>query len=183
MLIALSRAIMLAGPGAGAALPADNGRFGLVDYNDLATDTTPINIVGGAAPVAIPNDGAGAFTNKSFLPVGVTDVWNASTGLFDWAELKLGDMVDLRLDVEVTTTSPNQEVEISLELAVGGAPYTVPFVRQQFKNAGPQTINRYNGIYLGDTNTLANPARFRIESDAAATLKVNGWYCKILIRG
>jgi hypothetical protein len=164
-------------------VPADNCQIGLFDYNDLATQTTPINIPSGLVNVDIPNDEQGPFTNKNFAPNGVTDIWDADAGLFDWSQLKLGDMVDIRLDLSVTTTSPNQTIIVELVLAIGGFEYAIPFVQANVKTAGTYPVNRYNGAYMGDDNTLLNGARFRIRSDAAATMVVNGWYCKVLVRG
>lgn len=166
--------------GSGAA---DNIKGGILDYNDAATAITPINIPPGLINTDITNDGAGPFTNKAYAPVGVSDVWNTTTNLFDWSDLKLGDMVDIRLDLSITTSSPNQLVEIDLLVAVGGSQYAIPFSRNVYKNAGSQSLNRYNGIYMGDTNTLNNGAKFVVRSDSAATLVVNGWYCKVLVRG
>lgn len=167
----------------GGTIPTDNCRVGFADYNDAATGTTPINVPGTLTDVDITNDELGSFTNKGFLPTGVTDVYDATTNQFDWSELKLGDMVDIRLDLDVTTSSPNQLVEIDLVVAVGGSQYSIPFVDNAFKSAGAQRVNRYNGIYLGDTNTLNNPAKFVIRSDDTATVRVNGWYVKVLVRG
>jgi len=133
--------------------------------------------------VDIPNDTLGPFTNRNFRPDGVTDVWNPDTGLFDWTDLKLGDMVDIRLDLAITTTSPNQTVIVELLVAVDGFEYVIPFVQANVKTVGTYPVNRYNGIYMGDENTLLRGAKFRIRSDAAATMVVNGWYCKLLIRG
>ena len=114
----------------------------------------------------------------------MTDVWDADNNVFDWSELKLGDMVDVRLDVQVTTTSPNQHVEVDLMLAIGGFSFNIPFSDIVYKSIGLQPdINIYNGIHLGNANILDNPARFEIRSDAAATVVVKGWYCKVLIRG
>lgn len=164
-------------------IPADNCTIGLVDYNDAATVITPINIPTGLVNVNVTNDTLGPLTNKAYLPLGVTDIWDSSTDLFDWSELKLGDMIDIRLDLSVTTTSPNQLVQVDLSLGVGGSQYSIPFEDNVFKSSGTQRITRYNGIYIGDTNTLNNGARFVIRSDNTATLVVNGWYVKVLIRG
>jgi hypothetical protein len=161
----------------------DVARIGLIDYNDAATQTTPINIPSGLVNVDIPNDGLGPFTNKNFRPKGVSEVWDADSGLFDWTDLNLGDMVDLRLDLSVTTTSPNQTVIVELVLAIGGFEYAIPFVQANVKTTGTYPVNRYNGVYMGDENTLLNGAKFRIRSDSAATMVVNGWYCKLLLRG
>ena len=152
---------------------------GFVDYNDLATATTPISIPGTSIFIDLANDGAGPFTIKTYLPSGVTDVWNATTNLFDWSELALGDMIDIRCGIVVTTTSVNQEVELSLQLATNGIPYEIPYAHLSFKTVGTYQINLFNGIYLGDLNTKDNGGKFRLKSDSAATVKVNGWYCKI----
>lgn len=161
----------------------DNCRIGFADYSDLATQTTPIVVTGGAGFVYLTNDGAGPFTNKTYLPTGVTDVWDAIAGNFDFTELKPGDMVDIRLDLDITTSSPNQLVYVALELGSGAGLYSIPFASDVFKDTGEKNVNRYNGIYIGDANTLNGGGRFKISSDDNATVKVNGWYCKILIRG
>lgn len=163
---------------------ADNFAGGLFDYNDAATATAPISIVGGAAAAILTNDGLGPFTNTAYKPIGVTNIWNTVTNEFDWTELKLGDMVDIRLDVDVTTTSVNTEVKVDLHLALGGFTYPIPWVLEtNYKSIGTHKLNVYNGIYIGDANTLDNPANFRLFSDKACTVVVNGWYVKIIKRG
>ena len=156
---------------------------GFFDYNDLATATTPIVVTGGAGFVNITNDGLGGFTNKTYRPSSVADIWNASTGFFDFTSLKLGDMVDLRLDIEITTTSPNQDLEISLFLGDGLNEYPVPFYDDDVKSARAKPINRYNGFYMGDNNTLQETGQFRIKSPDDCTVIVRGWYVKIIKRG
>lgn len=168
--------------GASSLTTGDIFNGGLVDYNDLATATTPISI-SADTPTLLTNDGAGTFTNKTFLPSGITDIYD-EVDSFDWSELKLGDMIDIRLDLLLTTISPNTTVEVDLHLGTGGGSYTIPFVTDaDFKTAAVHTINKYNGIYLGDANTLDNGGQFMITCDKAATVVVNGWYCKILRRG
>ena len=157
---------------------------GFVDYNDAATASTPISYTGGSGFQKLTNDGAGPFTNKNCLPPGITDIWDTTNNRFDWGELKLCDMIDIRLDCEITTTSNNQEVDINLYLAVGGSEYPIPFIAgQSFKFAGAHQVNRYNGIYMGNTDTLNNYGEFRVSSPDNCTIKVNGWYCKIIQSG
>lgn len=157
---------------------------GIFDYNDLLTTTTPISVTQASSPVPLTNDGQGAFTNKLFAPVGVDDVWNASTGSFDWTKLKLGDMVDIRLDFNLITTSVNTEINVGMHLGIGASEYVIPFVPQiNFKSTGTHKINRYNGVYMGDTNTLNNGSVFKISADKSCSVVVNGWYCKIIRKG
>lgn len=168
----------------GGGVPTDNFSGGFFDYNDLGTTGTPISVTGGAGFVDLTNDELGAFTNKLFPPVGVTDIWNSGTGLFDFTELGLGDMVDIRLDVDIITSSTNTEVLMALMLGIGGSSYTVNwFNATNFKTAATNKVVTFNGVYMGDTNTLNNGSRFVIASDKTCTVVVNGWYCKIIKRG
>ncbi len=166
-----------------SGLPTDNYTGGFFDYNDLTTQSTAISVTGGAGFVNITNDEAGPNTNKLFPPTGITDVWDSTAMEFDWTQLKLGDMVDIRVDLTVTTTSPNQTIDLRLFLGVGGSEYSIPFEEAIVKSSGTFIVNRFNGIYMGDTNTLNNPGEFRIASDGNATVVVTGWYCKIIKRG
>ncbi len=155
---------------------------GFADYNDSTTSGTPISLSAGV-PTVLTNDGAGAFTNKTYIPTGVTDVWD-DVDSFDWSDLELGDMLDIRMDIFLTTGSPNTTVEVDLHLGTGVGAYTIPFVTDaDFKDAGTHTINKYNGIYMGDTNTLNNGGQFKITCDKNSTAVVNGWYIKIIRRG
>lgn len=154
--------------------------IGILDYNDLATQSSPITITGGAGLIDITNDGAGAFTNKAFPPTGVNDIWDVDNNVFDWSDLEIGDMVDLRFDVLLTTVSTNTAIEVFLQLGTGGGVYLIPFIIEiNFKTVGVYSINRWNGIYMGDTNTLNNGGKFRMKADKTCSIKVNGWYGKI----
>ena len=158
-------------------------KIGFLDYADLATQTTPISVTGGAGAVSIPNDAAGSFSILSYPPDGVTEVWDATNQTFDWSELSLGDMIDIRLNLEVTTTTTNTAVSVDLHLGSGGSAYTVPFITAtNFKTAGTYQLIRFNGIYMGNTDTLNNGGVFKISSDNDITYKVIGWYCKITKR-
>ena len=159
------------------------GRTGFFDYNDVTTTGTPINVTGGGGFVNLTNDEAGAFTNKSYPPFGVTDVWDATGNVFDWSELTLGDTVDIRLDIDVIVASVNTEIDIDLQLGTGGGLYTIPFItNQNYKATGTKKVNRWNSIYMGDLNTRDNGGVFRIQSDKTCTVVVNGWYCRIIRR-
>lgn len=173
----------VSGGGGVRQLPRDNARIGIFDYNDLATQSTPIAVLANVEK-DITNDAAGPFTNKTYRPDGITDVWDVVSQRFKWDDLKLGDMVDIRLDLVVVTTSPNQSVRVDLVLAEGDpGEYRIPFINTSVKSVGQYAINRYNGVYMGDAMTIENTAKFVIRSDAPLSLIVNGWYCKILIRG
>lgn len=157
-------------------------KTGWVDYNDLATATVPLVHSGSGGYIDLPNDAAGAFTNKAYMPMGVSDIWDAANGRFYFTDLALGDMVDIRLDIQVTTTTSNQDVFVAFSLGIGGSEYSLPFHYLSPKLAGTYSIVRYGGFYMGDSNTLDNYGNFSVDTDSAATIKVNGWYCKITRR-
>lgn len=158
-----------------------DSRMGFFDYNDAATSTTPIVVPNDLSYVYLTNDAAGAFTNTSFAPRGVSFVWDEVNNRFDWSELNLGDTLDIRFDINVTTTAANQYVEVDLEMASGGvSPYDLIFSESVYKTAGTFHLSRYNGLYMGNSDTLDNYARFKIKSDANATVVVNGWYVRVI---
>jgi len=157
---------------------------GFADYNDNATSGTPLNVTGGGAAVVLTNDTLGAYTNTQFLPEGVSRLWDASTNNFDWSELSAGDMVDIRADITVTTSSSNTAIDVLLHLGAGGSAYTIPFIQDyNFKTSGTYQKVMFNSIYMGDANTLNNGGQFKITADANCTVVVNGWYVRCLRRG
>lgn len=163
---------------------ADLAFTGFADYNDLATTATPLNITVAGNPTLLTNDGVGGFTNKTYLPNGVTDVWDSTLNTFDWSELKLGDRVDIRLDIDLITTSVNTEINVDLYFGTGVGAYKIPFISgADFKNTGTHKLNRFNSIYMGDTNTLNNGGQFKITTDKDCTVVVNGWYCSVIKKG
>lgn len=166
----------------GGVLPADNARAGYASYSDLATVTTPI-VVPPNTPTKLTNDGLGPQTQNTYLPTGVGDIWDAAGQTFDFVDLKNGTMLDVRLDMLVTTTVPNQEVEVALRLAISGFEYDIHFDSRQYKAAGEHHISAYEGIYIGDDNTRLNGGEFLITSDDNATVVMNGFYCKAILRG
>lgn len=164
-------------------IPAVNSnsekKNGVFDYNDVTTATTPILITGGAGFTFLTNDGAGAATNKLYPPVGVTDVWNASTNEFDFSQLTKGSKVSIRIDLLVTTLSPNTQIDIALELGIGISSYDIQWVDVFEKSAGDHRITVSDFIYIGDDRTQSGAAKFKIEADGNCDVKVNGWACYI----
>ena len=155
------------------------GVDGWFDYNDLATSTTPISITGGAGYTDLTNDGLGAQTTKEYAPIGVSDLWDTSINSVILSDLKLGDQVDIRVEIEITTSSVNTEVES--ELFLGSAiPYSIGLIPPtNYKNTGTYKMTSYKGIYIGNTDTLNNIGKIKFKSDQNCDVEVIGWYFKI----
>ena len=155
---------------------------GFFDYNDLNTATTPITHNGSEGFKKLTNDTLGAFTTTEFRPKGMTTLWDAANSQFDFGELAIGDIVDLRVDLEVTTTSANQEIEIQLLIDIGGSPYSINLLHASYKTAGTHKVVTYVGGYVGSAGTRDNPTEVQLDTDSSATIKVNGWYAKVVRR-
>ena len=159
----------------------DNFSGGWADYADFATSGTPLNVT--AVYSVITNDGLGVNTNTSYLPEGVTQLWDSSTNSFDWSELKVGDMIDIRLDVSVTTVTNNTAIDVDLFMGTAGA-IDVPFISaQNFKTAGTYNLIRYQGLYIGSEDVRTNAAQLKIKADNNCTCVVNGWYVRYTKKG
>ena len=150
------------------------------DANDTATTATPISHTGGATTTYLTNNALGSFTN-SYNPDTKDALWNPSTNKFDFTSLKIGDTIEMRADIELDTSSANQEIDILLSLAEGTAgPYELNIDRGYYKTISTgNKVTFLFRIYMGDENTRTGGGRFRLSSADNATIKVNGWFYQI----
>lgn len=129
----------------------------------------------------IENDAGGSLTLTSYGPTGLTGIWDENANEFDFSELEVGDMVDIRLNIDVTTTTANQTIRVDMVLAKGTASeFRLSFVPEFIVKSNTTIgITEYEGIYIRNIDTRDNPANFEIITDGSATLNVEGWYCKL----
>jgi hypothetical protein len=134
--------------------------------------------------VDIENDGAGGNTTTAYKLPGFTDLWDTTNHEFDWSSLSLGDTVDIRFDISVTTSANNDEIALRLDMAHGsGNDYSLEVYRDVIKNSGTTQIVRFHSLYMGDNDTLNNPAKVAMFSDSAGdSVVVNGWYIRVVPR-
>jgi hypothetical protein len=153
---------------------------GYFDYNDLATQTTPLNAVANVA-LKLTNDTEGANTSTDQNPYGVSYVWDYTTNQFNFSELEVGDTIDVRVHVQVTTTTSNQKVSLSAKFGIGSvAEFTNSIFETTFKTSGLHEISFVAPFYMGSTYITDYPAELYLTTDASATVKVDGWYVRIL---
>ena len=167
----------------GTASP-DGFSGGWADYADVATTGSPIAV--SAVPAVLTNDGLGVDTNTAYLPIGgngITQLWNTSSNGFDFSDLNVGDMLEIRMDIDVIIASNNTAVDVNLHMGSGGT-VIVPFISQQnFKTTGTFEVIRYMGLYIGSTDVRDTLAQLKISADNNCTCTVNGWYIKATRRG
>lgn len=151
---------------------------GWIDYNDSTTSSTPISFTG--TPIKLTNDGLGLYTNKVYKPVGISDLWNVSNNQFDFTHLAIGDEIELRVSTEITTTSNNQEFTFYLDMAKGSVSnYHLKDGNYIYKSSGTYGIIFNMKFYIGNEDTKNFPAELMFDSDANATIVVDGFYISI----
>ncbi len=156
--------------------------IGFFDYNDLATQTTAISVTANT-DTKLTNDTLGAYTNINYPPYGVSSLWDATTNRFNFSQLSIGDTIDVRIHLQVTTTTSNQTYKIGAKFGIGSASaFDNIIFTDQAKTAGVHEVSFVAPFYIGEANILNNPAELYINTDASATVKVDGWYIRVLRR-
>jgi hypothetical protein len=155
---------------------------GFWDYNDLATQTTPFTITGGAGYVNLPNDGLGTYSLSTYKPDGLTDIWLAGESAFDFSELALGDQVEIRFTANVATTVNNTHLSAKLRLG-NASPYDLTIITEQdIKAAGTYQLSRYTKFYIGNTDTLNGKGHLQMSASNNVSVVIEGWYVSVLRR-
>lgn len=159
-------------------------RVGWQDYNDLGTKTTPVTLSVADTWYDLPNDGLGPYTKKDENVVYKGDLWDTSTGTFDFSDLHVGDLVFIRLTGYITTTVSNVAVAGRLMMAQGsGIDYPISFDQSFIKKAGRHLLSPMIMLYIGNEETRAFPAKPQAMSDTAGTtVEVDGWVITVFTR-
>lgn len=125
----------------------------------------------------IANDGSGAYTNTAYLPPGVSQLMDTSTGEVDFSELALGDRVTIRQDIAITPVINGGKVEMRIQLgtAPSGTYYLEIADKTLDQGAGIEySMVRLAAVYMGDTNTLGGAGVLQVKSSVAASMTNRG---------
>jgi len=154
---------------------------GYFHYTDTATQTTPLTILPDTNK-KLTNNGLGAQTNLTQAPYGISTLFNTTTNEFDFSQLSIGDTLDLRVDLSLTTTSANQKYLIFLRVGEGSpSQYDLPIFTGQIKSISSN--NRIIGsepFSIDYQDHIDYPATLYILCDDDGSVKVNGWYTTII---
>ena len=154
---------------------------GFIDYND----TTGGFSISSDTWTDLPNNGAGAFTNKNFVPTGVTELIDVSTGYLDCSELELGDNVFIRNDYTINPNTNNAQLKFRYELGSGGGLYTLEKIIGRLDSGSGQDYRfslTPDLIYMGDTNTKDSPIKLQIYCTSNATVTNSGSVISVVKR-
>ena len=153
--------------------------IGFIDYNDT---TGSISLTANTW-TDLPNNGLGAFTNKTYKPPYVTELMDVSTGYIDPTETYLGDTILIRNDYKVNPNTNNSLLEFRYVLGNGAGEYTLEKIIGRL-DAGSGVDYRYNLspdlIYMGDTNTQGNAIKLQVRLSTNGTLTNAGSVIKVL---
>ena len=142
---------------------------GFIDYNDT---TGPISLSANTW-TNIPNNGLGAFTNKTYAPDNVTELMDTSNGSIDTSQLSLGDTILIRNDYQINPTTNNALLEFRYSLGTGAGSYVLESTIGRLDNGSGRNYRyslKIDEIYMGDTNTKDNPIFLQVRLSTEGTL-------------
>ena len=154
---------------------------GFIDYNDT---TGRINITANTW-TTIPNNGAGAFSNDTYRPEGVTEFMDVGTGAIDVSEIALGDTILIRNDFKVNPNTNNALLEFRYQLGSGANIYTLETTLGRLDNGSGIDYRKSlepDLIYMGDTNTKDNPIFLQVRLSTNGTLLNAGSVIQLIKR-
>lgn len=132
--------------------------------------------------VSLTNDAAGPNTATGYLLPGYSTGWDTTNNEFDWsgAGLEIGDTVDIRFDVSITTTTANDYAALKLVMAYGDPDeFDILICGDSFKTAGTTQRVLVTSLYIGSTAVLNNPAKVQMYTDGSGnSVVVTGWYVR-----
>ena len=170
-------------------LPMKDGRAGSPTSDNLTGgwaalfngDQTPVQIEAGIETKLTLDASDPSNVLGDYLPLGVTSIWNSNTNQFDFSQLNVGDMVDIRVDGSLTNSGFNESFNLNFVAAIGSAgEYTLPFASGNRLFAGTSAISRYNGVFIGSEEMRDNPSELRVLTTDNASGFLIDIYVKIL---
>lgn len=155
-------------------------KTGFIDYNDT---TGSISLVADTW-TDVPNNGEGAFTNKTYRPKAVTEVMDNTTGYLDFSQLSLGSQLLVRNDFTISPNTNNSLLEVRYVLGQGVGEYALKFWSERLDSGSGIDYQRVISfpIYMGDTNTQGGVGKLQVKLSTNGTINNAGSYIKIDLR-
>ncbi len=149
---------------------------GWADYNNVG-----VQAILADAWTQVENTGAGPLTNTSFLPSGVTQLWDTGTNMLDLSGLRVGDIVQFRSDMHVTPTVNNSYFHIRLWfLGDGGWPLDKRNARLDDGAGIIYPLIEDLHFYIGSESMRTSGARVEVHCGCDASILVNGFFISLV---
>ena len=153
--------------------------MGHYDYNHSGSSQ---NLVANGW-INLENDGAGLYSDDTQKPTGDGIRYNTTTNQFDFSGLTIGDIVEIRFDVQYTTLQANTEIDARMNMAIGDANnYQIPIrATLNYKNSGLQSpLKSSIKITMDNQFTIDNPAQVEVQCENDMSVVIRGY--KIFIQ-
>ena len=157
---------------------------GFADYNDTATAVSPIALSAGVW-TTLTNNTLGANTNTTYLPSGVTSLYDKATNKIKLSGLKLGDVVHIRPDFVVTPSTNNQLLQMRFFIGNTGQEYSLTKYFPRLDSGGGASHNFSMDtymVYIGNTNTLSGGLKIQLNLSGSGTVVNKGFAISVVRR-
>jgi hypothetical protein len=141
----------------------------LVVTNTVGSDVTNPNVLAN-----LTNDAA--FNDNSQAPTGITTFYNGGTNSFDFSQFNVGDLVTLRVDIDIVTGGTDQEVDLWLSLAEGTASAKSLKISRELFLGLPAAYGNITGevtFNIANEDIRDNEGHVQLFSAAGTTTSVN----------
>ena len=155
--------------------------IGFANYEDTGTTATPITLTNNVW-TDLTNNGLGGQTLKTFLPAGVTDFLDVSTGYFDFTELTDGSEAFTRTSFSVNPNLNNALLEFRITAGTGGGSFDFTTSLGRLDDGSgkyyPQVLER--SFFMNGSNALDNPWKLQARLSTDGTLINLGSYISVI---
>ena len=141
---------------------------------DLATQSAPFAYLTVNGVENLPNDGLGADTDVTYAPESVTGFYDVGANQLELSDFKLGDLVTLRINLNVTPSVIDQEVNFILSLSEGTpSAQTIQVSRETFSAVSAYEVAAEVTFTINSNDMISNPGHIQVQSSADASVTVN----------
>lgn len=160
----------------------NNNGFGWFSYRN----TLPNQVVNGGEWATISNNGAGQFTETSFAPPGVTEMFNPVNGAILLNQLQTGDQVYIRHTLSITPYINGVNVLFRNLVNPGVSEYSMPFGPPALLDGGAGVPTGLfvvdSHFYIRDQATLTGGLLPQIYGDGTFEMEYQGIYLSVTRR-
>ena len=159
--------------------------IGFADYADTSTQTIKQSIPAGVW-TTLQNDGLGSTsTGDTYLPNGVTSLYNGTTNRLDFTDLEVGAQLRLRYDLRITPSVNNTSVAIRINFVTDTFSFALSSQLPRLDAGAGLEYPEANDIsfYIGSTEVQQGYAEVQLFCDNQADVTVNGYYKALGQRG
>lgn len=149
---------------------------GRVLLEDETTTLNPYDYQTVGTPYNLSNDGANQDTSQAVLGREIFWDFQLQADTFDFNSFNLGDVLTLRIDLDVATSIVNQEIDLRLRLADGSlVEFTKTIDISNYPIIQTQRIIKETTFIIDKPEIINNSGYIEFRSDATADITTNSF--------